>query len=304
MSKEQESISNFLSKLSEIAEKVNEYLDKWLPQNEEEYSANLNEAMRYSVMAGGKRIRPALTVLTAEAFGFKGEAVYRAGCAYELYHSASLIHDDLPCMDDDDLRRGKPTNHKVFGEATAVLAGDCLMLMPYEWFGKLGEYDVSEDKIVKIMKIANEAFTYRGVIGGQMLDLRYENKKIDQETLERIHMGKTAALLRAPILTGAVLADANSDQLKSLKTYSHKIGLLFQIVDDILDIESDAATLGKNTGRDVALGKSTYPALLGIDGAKEYAKKTYNEAIKAIEPLGDRMNDLKALALYLLNRKS
>ena len=132
MEKEQENISKFLSKLSDIAEKVNDYLDKWLPQNEEEYSANLNEAMRYSVMAGGKRIRPALAVLTAEAFGFKGEAAYRAGCAYELYHSASLIHDDLPCMDDDDLRRGKPTNHKVFGEAMALLAGDGLLNLAFE----------------------------------------------------------------------------------------------------------------------------------------------------------------------------
>ena len=301
---EQETINKFLTKLSGIAEKVDGYLDKWLPQKDEEHSANLNEAMRYSVMAGGKRIRPALTVLVAEGLGFKGEAVYRAGCAYELYHSASLIHDDLPCMDDDDLRRGKPTNHKVFGEAIAVLAGDCLMLMPYEWFVKLSEYGVSNDKIVKIMSIANEAFTYRGVIGGQMLDLLYENQKVDQEKLEHIHLGKTAALLCAPILTGAVLADASDEELDCLKTYAQKIGLLFQIVDDILDIESDASTLGKNTGRDVALGKSTYPALLGLDGAKEYAKKTCDEAIKAIEPLGKRLDDLKSLALYLLHRKS
>ena len=301
---EQEKINLFLSKLAGIADNVNHYLDKWLPQNEEDYSANLNEAMRYSVMAGGKRIRPALTVLVAEGLGFKGEAVYRAGCAYELFHSASLIHDDLPCMDDDDLRRGKPTSHKVFGEATAVLAGDSLMLMPYEWFGKLADYGVSCEKIVKIMNIANEAFTYRGVIGGQMLDLKYENKKIDQETLERIHMGKTAALLGAPILTGAVLADANEEELDCLKIYSKKIGLLFQIIDDILDIESDAATLGKNIGRDVALGKSTYPALLGLEGAKDYAKKTYEEAISAIKPLSERLSDLESLALYLLKRKS
>ncbi len=301
---EKEIIDNFLSKLSGISEKVNDCLDRWLPQNEEEYSANLNEAMRYSVMAGGKRIRPALTILTAEGLGFKDEAAYRAGCAYELFHTGTLIHDDLPCMDDDDLRRGRPTNHKVYGEATAVLAGDCLMLLSYGWFAKLVEYGVSGDKIAKIISIANESYTDRGVMGGQMLDLRYENKKIDQQTLEHIHMGKTAALLRAPILTGAILGDATNEQMKCLKTYSHKIGLLFQIVDDILDIESDAATLGKNTGRDVALGKSTYPALLGIDGAKAYAKKTYDEAIKAIEPLGDKMNDLKALALYLLNRKS
>ncbi len=294
----------FLSKLSTIAENVNKYLDNWLPQKEEEYSANLNEAMRYSVMAGGKRIRPALTVLVAEGLGYKNEANYRAGCAYELYHSASLIHDDLPCMDDDDLRRGKPTNHKVFGEATAVLAGDCLMLMPYEWFARLSEYGISSEKIAKIIRIANEAFTYRGVIGGQMLDLLYENKKIDQKTLESIHLGKTAALLRAPILTGAILADATDKELDSLKTYSQKIGLLFQIIDDILDIESDTATLGKNVGRDSALGKSTYPALLGLDGAKDYAKKTYQEAIISLEPFGNRLSDLKALAFYLLNRKS
>lgn len=301
---EQEQIKQFLGKIAIIAEKVNCYLDKWLPRDEEEYSANLNEAMRYSVMAGGKRIRPALTVLVAEGLGFKGEAAYRTGCAYELYHSASLIHDDLPCMDDDDLRRGKPTNHKVFGESTAVLAGDCLMLLPFGWFASLKEYGVSDEKIVKIVSIANDAFTNRGVIGGQMLDLKYENSKIDQKTLEHIHLGKTAALLSASILSGAVLADATSEELKCLKTYSQKIGLLFQIVDDILDIESDSTTLGKNIGRDIALGKSTYPALLGVEGAKEYAKKVCEEAINSIEPLMDRLSDLKLFALYLLNRKN
>ena len=301
---EQEIINRFLAKLSGIAEKVISYLDQWMPQNEEQYSSNLNEAMRYSVMAGGKRIRPALTVLVAEGLGYKSEAVYRAGCAYELFHTGTLIHDDLPCMDDDDLRRGRPTNHKVYGEATAVLAGDCLMLLSYGWFAKLTEYGVSGDKIAKIVGIANEAYTHRGVMGGQMLDLYYEKQKVDQKTLESIHIGKTAALLCAPILTGGVLAGATDDELKALKTYSLKIGLLFQIVDDILDIESDATTLGKNTGRDLALGKSTYPALLGLDGAKDYAKKTYEEAILAIEPLGNRLNDLKDLALYLLYRKS
>ena len=155
---EQELINKFLSKLSTIAENVNQYLDNWLPPKEEKYSANLNEAMRYSVMAGGKRIRPALTVLVAEGLGFKDEAAYRAGCAYELFHTGTLIHDDLPCMDNDDLRRGRPTNHKVYGEATAVLAGDTLMLLSYGWFAKLAEYGISGDKIAKIVEIATFSF--------------------------------------------------------------------------------------------------------------------------------------------------
>ena len=299
-----QSIEQFLGKLSLIAEKVNSYLDKWLPKNESEISANLNEAMRYSVMAGGKRIRPALTVMVAEGLGFCDEAVYKAGCAFELYHTGTLIHDDLPCMDNDDLRRGRPTSHKVYGEAIAVLAGDCLMVKPFGWFAELANYGISGDKIAKIVKIANDAFTEKGVFGGQMLDLLYENKKVDQKTLERIHHEKTAALLKAAILSGAVLGNASNEQYECLNLYSDKIGLLFQIVDDILDIESDAATLGKNTGRDVALGKSTYPALLGLDGAKEYARKTYEEAIQAIKPLGDKLSDLNDFAYYLLTRKS
>lgn len=301
---EQDNINKFLAKLSEIAKKVNQYLEKWLPPNEEKYSANLNEAMRYSALAGGKRIRPALTVLVAESLGFEGEAAYRAGCAYELFHTGTLIHDDLPCMDDDDLRRGKPTSHKVFGEATAVLAGDCLMLLGFGWLGNLTEFGVSSQKVVEILKIANESFTHRGVFGGQMLDLLYENKTVEQNTLELIHLEKTAALLRAPILTGAILGGASAKELDCLKTYSQKIGLLFQIVDDILDVESDSKTLGKNTGRDLALGKSTYPALLGLNGAKDYAKKTFDEAILALAPLENSIPDLKALALYLLTRKS
>lgn len=297
--------SEFLKKLKEVADKVDGFLDSWLPQADQQISANLNEAVRYSAMAGGKRIRPALCVLVAEGLGYTKEAAYRAGCAYELIHCYSLIHDDLPAMDNDDLRRGKPTNHKIYGEATAILAGDSLLTMAFEWFASLIQYSVPPERVVKIIQIAADMAGHKGMIGGQVLDLTNENKSIDQATLEHIHLGKTAALLAGPILTGAVLAGVDSpSQINSLKEYSKKIGLLFQIVDDILDVEGDSNLLGKNTGRDLALGKSTYPALLGLEQAKTYAKETCFKAIEALGPLGEKLPVLKDLAYYFFNRKS
>lgn len=297
-------IKNFLKDLSALSEKIGEKLENWLPEVNEQLSANLNESVNYSVMAGGKRIRPALCVLVAEGLGYSEEAAYRAGCAYELIHTASLIHDDLPAMDDDDLRRGKPTNHKVFGEATAILAGDSLIVMAFEWFASLMEYGVSPDKVVKIIKIASEKTGHEGMIGGQMLDLTNENVHVTQEVMERIDEGKTSALICGPILTGAILAGASEENQERLKQYASRIGLLFQIVDDILDIEGDVAALGKNTGRDSVLGKSTYPGLLGLDGAKKYAEQTCNDAIKALGPLAEKIPVLEDFAIYLLNRKS
>lgn len=297
-------IKEFLKKLSALSEKIGSKLETWLPSVNEQLSANLNESVKYSVMAGGKRIRPALCVLVAEGLGYNDEAAYRAGCAYELIHTYSLIHDDLPAMDDDDLRRGKPTNHKVFGEATAILAGDSLLTMSFGWFASLVDYGVSADKVAKIIKIAADMAGHEGMIGGQMLDLTNENKHVTQEVMERIDEGKTSALICGPILTGAILAGASEEDLERLRHYASRIGLLFQIVDDILDIEGDVATLGKNTGRDSVLGKSTYPGLLGLDGAKKYAEQTCEDAISALGPLAERIPALEDFAKYLVNRKS
>lgn len=297
-------IKTFLSNLSAISEKISQKLEAWMPAVNQRLSANLNEATRYSVMAGGKRIRPALCVMVANGLGYNEEAAYRAGCAYELIHTYSLIHDDLPAMDDDDLRRGKPTNHKVFGEATAILAGDSLLTMAFGWFASLVDYGVSPDKVAKIIKIAADVAGYEGMIGGQMLDLQNENKEIDQDLMERIDAGKTSALICGPVLTGAVLAGASEDELNCLKNYAMKIGLLFQIVDDILDIEGDAAALGKNIGRDAVLGKATYPSLLGLNRAKKYAEEVCDEAVKSLGQLSERIPALEDFARYLLNRKS
>lgn len=304
MATEGKRIKDFLKRLSTLSENISKKLEGWMPNVCEKLSANLNEATKYSVLAGGKRIRPALCVLVANGFGYNEEAVYRAGCAYELIHTYSLIHDDLPAMDDDDLRRGKPTNHKIFGEATAILAGDSLLTMSFAWFASLIDYGVSPDKIVKIIKIATDMAGHEGMIGGQMLDLTNENKELDQDLMERIDTGKTSALICGPIMTGAILAGASDAELERLKGYAFKIGLLFQIVDDILDIEGDVASLGKNTGRDKELGKATYPSLLGLEGAKKYAKQICSEAIDALGPLAEKIPELEDFAKYLLNRKS
>ena len=297
-------IKDFLSRLTTISEKVGKLLENWLPAVNEDISFNLNDSVKYSVMAGGKRIRPALCVMVAEGMGFNGEAAYRAGCAFELIHTYSLIHDDLPAMDNDDLRRGKPTNHKVFGEATAILAGDSLLTMAFEWFASLVDFGVSPDKVVEIIKIASKSAGHEGMIGGQMLDLANENKTVSQTILESIHREKTAALICGPILTGAVLAGASASDIDKLRQYADKIGLLFQIIDDILDVEGDVATLGKNTGRDSVLGKSTYPSLLGLDGSKSYAKKVCDEAVAIVDSLSVKLPVLADFAIYLLNRKS
>jgi len=296
--------SDFAQTLKKLAGQVDDALQRWLPQPMSEVSAKLSEAMRYSALAGGKRIRPVLCLLVAEAAGLRSEAALRAGCAYELIHTYSLIHDDLPAMDNDDFRRGRPTNHKVYGEATAILAGDGLLTMAFAWLAGLADCGVAADKVVKIIALAAEAAGHGGMVGGQMLDIAWEKQKAELPVLESIHRQKTGALIRAPILTGAILAGVPADYCELLDRYAGRIGLLFQIVDDILDVVGDAQSLGKTTGRDAILEKSTYPSLLGLDGAKDYAARVHAEAVALADQLPTAFSSLKEMADIIFFRKN
>jgi geranylgeranyl diphosphate synthase type II len=243
-------------------------------------------------------------MMVAEGLKHDSEAALRAGCAFELIHAYSLIHDDLPAMDNDDFRRGKPTNHRVFGEAVAILAGDSLLTLAFAWLASLADYQTNPEKIVRIISLAASAAGHNGMIGGQMLDLRYEKTHIGLETLETIHRQKTGALILAPVQAGAIIAGADAAQMSALSRYAARLGLLFQIVDDILDVTGDAQQLGKQTGRDQALGKSTYPALLGLEEARRYAAKTRDEAIDALAGLDVQIPALAEMAEYIYSRRN
>lgn len=295
---------NIAHYLSDISAKVNEYIENNLLVSKGELSQNLCEAVRYSALAGGKRIRPALCIITAQVFGCSSEAVMRAACAFELIHTYSLIHDDLPAMDNDDYRRGKLTNHKIYGEATAILAGDALLTLAFEWLSDLTKYGISSDKTIRIISIAAKASGSMGMIGGQMLDLESENNKIDLIAIEKIHKAKTGALIIAPTLTGAILAGATDEEIDVLRDYSEKIGLLFQIADDILDVEGDAQKMGKAIGKDKVLGKATFPAILGIKDSHIYAQKIREQALNILSKLTLQTDKLEQLAGFFISRKN
>lgn len=295
---------SFATFLDQLGARVDSALDRWLPEEAPADSGCLNRAVRYSALAGGKRIRPALCLMIAEAVSGPSEAALRAGCAFELIHTYSLIHDDLPAMDDDDLRRGKPTSHKVFGEATAILAGDALLTLAFSWFASLTDLGVSADRVVKIISLAADAAGHLGMVGGQMLDLGYEKKRADLQILEGIHRRKTGALIVAPVLTGAIIAGVSAADIAVLEQYAARIGLLFQIVDDLLDVEGEAGCLGKNPGRDAVLEKSTYPSLLGLQGAREYAQAVHRQAHELLTGLPIFRSRLAEMADFILFRRS
>ncbi len=259
------------------------------------------EAARYSLFAGGKRLRPILCLASAEVVGGDIEPVLPAACALEMIHTYSLIHDDLPAMDNDDFRRGVPTNHKVFGEAIAILAGDALLTEAFEYFALSS---VSPQKVTEVIRIAVKAAGYRGMIGGQVIDLECENRKVDLATVEYMHIHKTGALLSASLEIGAVLGGGEQAQTSALKNYGHHIGLAFQITDDLLDVEGDPALMGKTPGSDAAKNKMTYPALLGIAQSKDAAKEHVESSLEALAGFDVRAEPLRAIARYLLVRRA
>lgn len=266
---------------------------------------NLLEASRYSLFAGGKRLRPILCLQAAEVVGGDWRAAMPAACALEFIHTYSLIHDDLPAMDNDDFRRGKPTNHKVFGEAMAILAGDNLLT---EAFGLIAGVQPSAslpaERLLEAVHVLVKASGYRGMIGGQVIDLECESRDVDLTMVEYMHVHKTGALISSSLEIGALLGGGSSQQVRQLTRYGHHFGLAFQITDDLLDIEGDAAVMGKTPGSDAAKNKKTYPVLTGLVRAKEAAREHVEGALGALESFDEKAEPLRALVQYLLVRKA
>jgi geranylgeranyl diphosphate synthase type II len=284
---------------------VDAALNRLLPAETTE-PVSIHTAMRYSVFAGGKRIRPILCLESARIFAPDtqpdGSPAMHAACAIEFIHTYSLIHDDLPALDNDDLRRGKPTCHKQFGEATAILAGDGLLTLAFQI---IGESSTSAERTLAILQeVISSAGTVKGMVGGQVVDLESEGKRVDPQTLEYIHRSKTAALMRASVSTGAISAGAGIADVAGLRSFGEMIGWAFQVTDDILDVEESSAALGKTAGKDIAQQKATYPAVFGVAQSHEIAAKLANDAIAQLNSFGERASRLRALAEFLVRRRA
>jgi len=271
-----------------------------LPQLERLY-----QAMRYSVMNGGKRVRPLLVYAPCEALNGDKADAEGAACAVELIHAYSLVHDDLPAMDDDDLRRGQPTTHKAFDEACAILAGDGLQSLAFEAMAQAEHNPQDATLRLRMFAVLARAAGPAGMVGGQAIDLGSVGLKLDRDALELMHRHKTGALIEASVQLGALASGhADADNLASLSQYARAIGLAFQVQDDILDVESDTATLGKHQGADIARDKPTYPALLGMDAAKAYALELRDQALHALRPFDTAAEPLRELARYIVERRN
>lgn len=277
---------------------INEALLKILPDEKVEPS-ELHAAMRYSIFAGGKRLRPVLFIAASEALDSNWKPYLPYACAVEMIHTYSLIHDDLPCMDDDDLRRGRATCHKVYGEATALLAGDALLTAA---FAILPDIQAHPQGVLSALRLLGNSAGSMGMVGGQVLDLASEGKRISPELMQTIHANKTGALFSAAIVGAAALSCADEKKTKSLQNYANKLGVAFQIVDDILDIVGEEALIGKPVGSDEKNLKATYPALFGLENSRKMAQDTIEQAIEAVEIFGDKGQALKEIALFILNR--
>lgn len=280
---------------------VEEALDRLLLSGSTEPSV-IHEAMRYSVFAGGKRLRPILCLASCEAVGGDKKTVLPVACAFEFIHTYSLIHDDLPAMDNDDLRRGKPTNHVVFGEANAILAGDALLTFAFEVLCGYGLEYSDKQKYLQVCKEIAQASGTIGMVGGQVVDILSENKQIDEETLKFIHRHKTGALIKAPVRAGAILGGGTPEQVEELTCYAENLGLAFQITDDLLDVIGDPEKLGKPTGSDDKNKKATFPSIFGLEKSREMAREAVNKALEALNNFGEEALPLRLLAEYLLIR--
>jgi geranylgeranyl diphosphate synthase type II len=290
--------SYILSKQRQINSALEEILSHTSNSN------RLIKAMKHSLMAGGKRLRPILCITSAEAVNGQTDDVMRAACALEMIHTYSLIHDDLPAMDNDNLRRGQPTCHIAFDEATAILAGDALLTFAFEILSSIELANINHAlKWLQVINKIARAAGYKGMIEGQMRDMSAEDTLLSLEKLEEMHALKTGALIEASIITGAVLGDGTSEQIKKLKIYARNIGLAFQVADDILNVEGDPALMGKDVGTDKARKKSTYPSILGIEKSKGLAKKLVNNALQSLDHFDNKSDSLRAIAHYIIERK-
>ena len=282
---------------------VDAALDRVLP-SEDAVPVNLHRAMRYSVLAPGKRLRPTLVIAGAEAVSGKAETVLETACALELIHAYSLIHDDLPAMDDDDYRRGRLTNHKVFGEAMAILAGDALLTLAFRLVADNAARLDDPRLVARVVADVADAAGTDGMVGGQVIDIESEGKDVGPDTLEYIHRHKTAALIRVSLTAGATLAGGTAEQLAAIRRAGEALGLAFQIVDDILDVEGNLAELGKTAGSDLRKKKATYPAYHGLEMSKQKAKMLIEETKRHLEPLGPPAEPIRALADFVCERRS
>jgi geranylgeranyl diphosphate synthase, type II len=294
-------IKSYLNEQRLLIEKA---FDTYIPEAKGVFSNHIH-AMRYSLMAGGKRVRPILCLAAAQAVGYEPVAnqnLLPVACALECIHTYSLIHDDLPAMDNDDLRRGKATNHVLHGEAGAILAGDGLLTWAFDLLSNPAHGTLSADKKLRITHIIARAAGSFGMVGGQALDIACENKTFPFETLQTIHSSKTGALITASVMTGAVGAGADDRQLKALEQYGDKIGLAFQIVDDLLNATATTEQLGKTAGSDAELGKATYPAYFGIEETRTKAKNAVKQAKECLTEFDDKAQPLRLLADYIYTR--
>ncbi len=291
----------FLEYLAEQQKRVEAELDRRLPP-ENQRPETLHRAMRYSVFAGGKRIRPILCLAAAEAVADRAPGVEAAACALELVHTYSLIHDDLPALDNDDFRRGRPTCHKQFGEAIAILAGDALLTLAFQVLaGAEGPDDATKVRLIE--ELAGAAGTRDGMVAGQVADLEGEGKPPTAELLETIHRAKTGALLKASVRMGALCAGARDEQREALSRYGRHIGLAFQIVDDLLDVEQPSEMLGKTAGKDARQNKITFPAVYGLPASHRMAEQQLAAALRELEPFGPRGRRLRELAELIVRRQ-
>jgi len=292
-------IKSYLAKKKAIVDKA---LDKLVPPAKT-FPASVHEAMRYSLFAGGKRVRPILAIAAAEALGAKTSDLLPLAGSLELIHTYSLIHDDLPAMDDDDCRRGRPTCHKVYGEAIAILAGDGLLNMAFEVLSDPRRTKaVSANRLLSIISEIGAASGVHGMVGGQAVDMESEGKDIDFPTLEYIHTHKTGALIRASVRVGALYAKASEKSLKALTRYGERVGLAFQIADDILDITGKEDEIGKDVGSDLKKGKKTFPGFYGLEGSRLRANEVADKAIHSLRDFDRKADPLRELAKYIVNR--
>lgn len=294
-----------LGEYLEMKKKItDEALERYLP-TEDNYPPVIFQAVRYSVFAGGKRLRPILCMASAEAVGGNCESVLPVACALELIHTYSLIHDDLPALDDDDYRRGMLTSHKVFGEDMAILAGDALLTEAFRLMSERTLMEsISPENLLTVIHDVAEAAGYFGMVGGQTVDVQSEGKDVEKDVLQYIHTRKTGAMITVAVKTGALLSNAGEAELKALISYGRHAGLAFQIADDILNVEGDRALLGKGTGSDAKRGKVTYPALMGLDASRLKAAELVENALAAIEKFDHKAEPLRMIARYIVERKS
>ena len=289
---------DFKAYLNQSRERVEAALDQSMGPERPE---SLRDAMRYSLLAGGKRLRPILCLAACELVGGDPSQAMPTAVAVEMIHTMSLIHDDLPAMDNDDLRRGRPTNHKVYGDAMAILAGDALLSRAFEMVA-VRSANVPAERLVKVVGELAMVSGAPGLVGGQVVDLESEGKQVDLETLEYIHLHKTAALLRACVVTGALIGGASDTQVQAMRIYANGIGLAFQIVDDILDVTASSEVLGKTAGKDLLADKTTYPKLLGLEPSRRRALELVGQAKAALQPWKNKAQPLLALADYVATR--